>query len=272
MMRRNIAVLIVCIMVIGVAMGIANFAGAQKNQKLDYMPPANSTFTFHVASVGDKTATLSLWKLPGESTEIHQYKGIAENVNGMTKEKVIENSEPMTCALWRVTDPSDPNFYGGYYYATKDNTLYYFLEKQSTGEINWYQTPLKAASFPLKVGDSWQGKCDFYTNTPRTGEFLAPTYESKDLTSDSMEIRGTIERKENVTTDAGTFECYKVTTVFTTRTGSGLTKTTTNMTIERWWSPKLNYFVKEHNAIEMKTMIGSRSGTIDKELIGYKID
>jgi len=270
-MRRDIAVLIMCVMLIGVTIGMSNFASAQKSQKLDYMPSVNSTFTFHVTSVGDKTATLSLWKLPGESIEIHQYKGVVENVKGATKEKVIESAEPMTCALWRVTDPSDPNFYGDYYYAIKGNTLSYFLEKQSTGEINWYQTPLKAVSFPLKVGDSWQGKCDFYTNMPNTGDFLAPTYESKDLTSDSMEIRGTVEKEENVTTDAGTFECYKVTTIFTTRTGSGLTKTTTNMTIERWWSPDLNYFVKEHNAIEMKTVIGSRSGTIDKELTGYKI-
>lgn len=270
-MRRDIVVLIVCIMVIGVVIGMTNFAGAQKNQRLDYMPPVNSTFTFHVVSVGDKTATLSLWKLPGESTEIHQYKGIVENVKGATKEKVIENSEPMTCALWMVTDPSDPKFYGNYYYAIKDNTLSYFLEKQSTGEINWYQSPLKAMSFPLKVGDSWQGKCDFYTNVPNTGDFLSPTYESKDLMSDSMEIKGNVEKKENITTDAGTFECYKVTTIFTTHTGSGLTKATTNITTDRWWSPNLNYFVKEHNAIEMKTMIGSRSGTIDKEVISYKI-
>jgi hypothetical protein len=241
-----------------------------KPGEVEYLPSVNSKFTFHVKSSGDKAATVSLWEELGERDENHQYMGVREQVKGKTKEGVIEDSEPRICAWWRTTVPSNPNFYADFNYALEDNVLYYNREEQSTGEVKYYINCLKALSFPITTGDGWTDETIFYTYLPDTGVFLARTYESKDLTSDSITAKVTVDKKESVVTPAGAFECYKVTTVFTSKTGKGLTKATSTITMERWWSPELNYFVKECDSIYTDALM-DYSGTIDKELINYEL-
>lgn len=241
-----------------------------KPEKIGYLPPVNSEFTFNVKSSGDKAATISLWEEPGEREEIHQFMGIREGVKGKTKEGVVEDSEPRKCAWWRTTVPSNPNFYADFNYALKDNVLYYYREEQSTGEAKYYLDCLKALSFPITAADSWTDETTFYTYLPDTGVFLARTYESKDLTSDFITVKVTVDKKGSVLTPAGAFECYKFTTVFTSKTGKGLTKATSTITMERWWSPELNYFVKEHDSIYTDALM-DYSGTIEKELTNYQL-
>ena len=40
--------------------------------------------------------------------------------------------------------------------------------------------------------------------------------------------------------------------------------------MERWWSPELNYFVKEHDTVFMEALMNSE-GVIDKVLIDYHL-
>ncbi|HIH97590.1 MAG TPA: hypothetical protein HA346_01065 [Thermoplasmata archaeon] len=236
----------------------------------EYLPPVNTKFTFHVKSSGDKVAITSLWEKPGERDEIHQFMGIKEGVKGKTKSRVIEDSEPRTCAWWRTTVPSDQDYYADFNYALKNNGLYIYREEESTGGLRYYINCLKAVSFPITAGDGWADKTTFYTYIPDTGVSLSPTYESKGLTSDSIKVKVTVDKKENITTPAGTFECYKVTTIFTSYTGKWLTAATTTTTQKRWWSPELNYFVKERDSISINAVIDA-SGTITKELTNYQL-
>ena len=215
-------------------------------------PPAGSTFTFHVKNSGDKAATVSLWQEPGEHDEVHTYVGVVKNVMGKTKDKTIEGSEPYDCIKWAITRPDKPDFYANFCYAIENNVLYYYLEEQSSGELKYYVNPLKMISSPLKVGDKYSGNTSFYTNVPDTGVFLAKRYESPDVKRDSIKVDVSIDKKENISVGAETFECYKITTVFESHTGSFITAATGTITMERWWSPELGYchtnLVKLHNA------------------------
>ncbi|HIH98637.1 MAG TPA: hypothetical protein HA346_06555 [Thermoplasmata archaeon] len=239
-------------------------------EQLSYFPPVNSKFTFRATSSGDKAATISLWEKPGERNEIHQYRGVRDEVKGKTREGEISDSLPRACALWRTTTPSDPDFHANFCYALGDSAMFYYLEEQSSGELKYYTDCLKALSFPLAIGDIWTEETFFYTYVPETGVPLAPKYKSRDLTSDSITVEVSVDGKETVSTPAGSFECYKVTTVFTSNTGRFITKATTTTTMERWWSPELNYFVKEHDTIFMGAMMDSE-GVIDKVLIDYHL-
>ena len=125
-------------------------------------------------------------------------------------------------------------------------------------------------SFPLKEGDEYFDETNFYINVPKTGVFLAKKYTSKGTEADSITVNVKIGEKEMVSVKAGAFECYKITTILESHTGSFITAATTTITMERWWSPELGYFVKELSTVYMDALTNYK-GTIEKELLEYNL-
>jgi hypothetical protein len=256
-------------LVVMLVLGLGSWQTAGEETML---PPVGSTFTFNVKTTGDKGATASLWQDPGEGEhlETHQYMGEVEGIKGKTRSGVIEDSKSHDCVWWKVTRPDKAGFYANFYYATEDNVLYYCLEEQSSGELKYYPNPLTMLSFPLAVGDKHQSNTTFYTNVPDTGISLARSYESPSTTKDTIKVTVTVDGRERVSVANETFDCYKITTVFESHTGSFITAATTTVTMERWWSTELGYFVKEYDTVFMDALMDSK-GTVEKELVSYSL-
>lgn len=233
-------------------------------------PPIESSFTFKVSVEGDKPATLSLWQTPGEHVEMHTFKGIVTGVKGKVKDEVIEASKPYNCLKWVITHPNDPLFRCDYYYAIKDGGLCCYLEEQTSGERKYYVTPLKLFPFPLKPGDASSSYTNFYLKLPDTGVLLAKSYESRSLTSDTIKAQVQIGDEKDIHVPIGTFKCYRVLISFTSHTGRFLTSAHTKITMERWFSPTLNYFIKEDDSIFLDALINSK-GSIKKELVSFHL-
>jgi hypothetical protein len=257
---------------LGAFLALACFIGPAKSQELGAIqaPPKGSSFTFEVKATGDKAATMSLWQAPGEGLEVHTLKGLVRNVKGRVGSQTLEQATPYNCLAWEITRPNDPKFRGEYLYAIVDNALCCYLERQSSGEEKYYVKPLVLFRFPLRPENSFKNNTTFYLHLPDTGITLAKSYTSKGATTDTIEAEVTVGQKEQVTTKAGTFPTTKVTITFRSHTGRFLTSANTTITMERWWSEKLGYFIKEHDDILMDALIDSK-GTIDKELVSFRL-
>lgn len=259
-------------MALGTFLAVASVAGVVKGQDSGNIlaPPEGSTFTFQVSVTGDKPATMSLWQEPGERQEVHTFKGLVKGIKGRVGPKTLEDSKPYDCLNWEITRPKDPAFKCEYLYAIVDSTLCCYLERQTSGEEKYYVKPLPLVKFPLNPGESCSNTTTFYLKLPDTGITLAKSYESKGTQKDTIEAEVTIGPKETIQTQAGRFPVTKVTVIFRSHTGRFLTSANTTITMERWWSEKLDYFIKEHDEITMDALIDHK-GTIDKELIDFRI-
>jgi len=234
------------------------------------LPGVGSSFTYLTEALGDKAATILLWQEPGKRYEVHTYKGIVTGVKGKVKGHTINNSQPYNCLKWVVSRPDNKAFLADFYYAFKENGIHIYLEELSTGGSAYYVKPLKVLSFPLIPGAFFCEKTSVYLNIPDTGITLSRSYESRNANTDTIKAEIKISNAQNVTVPAGTFRCYKSTATFVIHTGRLLTSAKTTINMERWWSSKLKYFVKERNTIFMDALIDSK-GTIEKELFSYNL-
>jgi hypothetical protein len=257
---------------VSICLTLPCFIGLAQSQELGAIqaPPKGSSFTFEVKATGYKAATMSLWQAPGEGLEVHTLKGLIRNVKGRSGSQTLEQAPPYNCLDWEITKPNDPKFRGEYLYAIVDNALCCYLERQSSGEEKYYVKPLVLFRFPLRPENSFKNNTTFYLHLPDTGITLAKSYTSKGATTDTIEAEVLVGQQERIATKAGTFPATKVTVKFRSHTGRFLTSANTTITMERWWSEKLGYFIREHDDILMDALIDSK-GTIDKELVSFRL-
>ncbi|MDY6820398.1 MAG: hypothetical protein SVN78_02115 [Deferribacterota bacterium] len=242
----------------------------------DYLAPEGSTFTFQVTAKGDnggRTPILEPMDVDNY-TETHTVKGIVSIYPKGKEGKELTDYEKYNASHIQITRPKVYDVVTNWYYAIVDNSLALYYQENSKGDREAYFHPEQFifVHFPLEKGWSFKSKDEtpFYLNLTETGISLASSYESKNYKKDNGVIETKIEAKKTVKTPAGTFECYPVTFVLKTDTGSFITAADTKITTTRCWAPDLGYFVTEDTHLFMDAMTNSEA-TIHKELTSYKL-
>jgi hypothetical protein len=240
------------------------------------VPPVGSTFTFQVTAKGDnggRTPILEPMNVDSY-TEIHTSKGIVNDFYPKGKKgEELTDYGPYDAFHVQITRPEVNNVITDFYFGVIDNSSTFLYQENSSGDRESFFEPEEAVivHFPLKEGYTFTGKeFSFYLNLTKTGISIAPKYESPDYKHDKGQVKTTIDGMKTVATPAGEFECYPVTFVLTTNTGSFITQAQTTVTTTRCWAPKVNYYVTEDTHVVMKAMVNS-DATIKKELQTYKL-
>jgi len=241
----------------------------QADQKV-MLPPAGSMFMYGVKVSGDIEATK---EAPNEHYEYYEFKGLKKGVKGQTKDGTVESSLPYDSAWWRISR-SDNRDRIDLYSAVIRNALCWYLEANSNGDITWYTTPIKGFEFPLESGKTHSGNGKTYLWVHDTGSWIVSTYETKGSYpdyDDSTTINVTVS-KGRVEVPAGVFDCYKVRAIFTVKSGSGITASTTVNDQTNWFSPELKTWVREHSELDVSAAFRQKfHGTRIRELENYRI-
>ena len=242
----------------------------------DYLAPEGSTFTFQVTAEGDnggRTPILEPMNVDSY-TETHTAKGIVSIYPKGENGKELTEYGQYEASHIQIVRPDVYDVITDWYYGIIDNslTLYYQENSQGDRQAFFYPEEFIIVHFPLEPGYSFTSSDEtpFYLNLTNTGISIAPHYESSNYESDEGALETTIDGLRTVQTPAGTFECYPVTFVLTTDTGSFITAADTEITTTRCWSPDLGYFVTEDTHVFMNAMVDSEA-TIHKELSSYEL-
>jgi len=265
-MRRILSILVLVLIFFSFS-GVMDAIGAEEKIPL---PSAGDRFVYQVSVTGDREATK---EEPNEHEETYKFMGIKKGVRGQTKEGVIGESVPYDTAWWKITR-SDNSDYVDLYQAIVGNALCWYLEANFNTDITEYVTPMRFVEFPLKDGDVYSGESATYLWVHETGSQIVSAYETKGSYPqyrDNTAINVTVS-KEDITVPTGTFECYKIHTIFTVKSGSGVTKSTTVNDHINWYSPELKTWIKEESKMNVSAAFWqSFSGTRIRELTNYEV-
>ena len=269
-MKKSFLIILTILLVVSFS-GMTECLSAEEEQATNIpLPTIGDRFTYHARVTGDSEATT---EEPNEHEEYHEFRGIKEGVKGQTKEGIIDEAVPYDSAWWKITR-SDNSDYVDLYQAIIGNTLCWYLEVNSNTDITEYVTPMTFFGFPLEEGKVYSSESVTYLWVHETGSGIVSTYKTKGSYpeyKDSTTIDVTVS-KEEITVLAGTFECYKVHTIFTVKSGSGVTKSTTINDLINWYSPELKTWVKEESKIDVSAAFWQKfSGTRIRELVDYEV-
>lgn len=263
---RKILLIAVLLFVVSSFSDSASIIGAVETVPL---PSVGDTFVYHVNVTGSREATK---EEANEHEETYEFMGVKE-VKGQTKTGIVENSEALSSAWWRI-GRSDKDAYTDHYLALVGSSQCFYLDTESGGDITWYLEPMKLFDFPLQKGKSYSSASKTYLWVHDTGSRIVSTYETGGKYpdyGDSATANVTVVM-ENVTVPAGNFSCYKVSAVLTVKSGSGVTASTTTDTETFWYSPELKTFVKFESKIDVSAAFWQHfSGTRTRDLVSYEL-